>query len=193
LKDIANNVIPDFYCLSDPDSFVQPDRMVRHSNSKMLDYIDSNNSTLLIPHFYRKFKLGIDNHIIYFNDREFQFLSRNINPCFPRSYASLTVLKALSVAIYLGYEKVYILGVDNTEFRALCSDQNGNYWLNIARLYEDSSANLMYPVYSVSGISGKFQQYATWFADFHKFPKDRIFNLDTSSLIDAFTKVSKIS
>jgi len=194
LKIVAQTVVPNYYCLSDPDNFIQPNRTTRHNNSQLLKYIENNFCTVLIPHFYRKFDFGSKKHIVFYNDREFYFSKNTTNPCRPRGYSSLTVLKALSIALYMGYDKIFILGIDNTEHRALHGDLENNHWLEADKLYEDHNiVNVEIPVYSESGIAGKFQQYATWFSDFHKFPKEKIFNLDPTSLIDAFAKVEKIS
>jgi hypothetical protein len=86
------------------------------------------------------------------------------------------------------------LGVDNTEFRSLFSDRDNNLWLRSDTLYGDENvARFNFPVFGPSGIAGKFLQYSNWFNEFHKFPKNRIFNLDPDSLIDAFQKVDRIS
>jgi hypothetical protein len=39
------------------------------------------------------------------------------------------------------------------------------------------------------GIAGQLQILAVFFGDLHKFPSDRVFNLDAESLVDAFPKV----
>ena len=40
-----------------------------------------------------------------------------------------------------------------------------------------------------SGISGRMQSYAHLFGDLNKFPSDKIINLDSRSLTDAFPKI----
>lgn len=193
LKPIARLIQPQYYCLSDPDSLIQPSIEMRHSASATLDYIETNNCTLILSHFYRKLQIPTSIKKIFFNDREFTIFSKNINPCKPRGYSSLTVLKALSVAIYFGYKKIYILGIDNTEFKAIFGSKNNELWMRTDKLYEDKNLEAFtYPVYSSGGISGKFLQYAIWFGDFLKFSNGKIINLDTESLIDAFPKSESI-
>ena len=193
LKPIAKKLSPNFYCLSDPDSLISPNIEMRHSPSATLQYIKDNESIVLLPHFYRNIQIPSSIRKIFFNDREFTIFSKNINPCRPRGYSSLTILKTLSVAIYFGYSKIYLLGVDNSEFKALFGDIDNRLWMRTDRLYEDEGIEkYVYPVYSLDGISGKFQQYAIWFGDFKKFTRANILNLDTESLIDAFPKVERI-
>jgi hypothetical protein len=194
MKDLAKVLKPSFYCLSDPDSFYQPERNVRHSNSSAVAYMEENNCTLLISHLYRKVDLGTKCKSLYFNDRELSIFNRNINPLRIRGYSSLTILKSLSIAVFLGYSQIYILGVDNTEHRALIGDKNNDIWLRTDKLYEDNASNpLNYPLHLTSGLAGKFSQYATWFNDFSKFPCDRIINLDLESIIEYFPKSDVIN
>ena len=194
MKEIAKELIPSFYCLSDPDTFIQPDRKVLHKNSAMYSYIEKHDCIILKSHLYRKIDLGIQNTTLYFNDREMLSLNRNINPLKIRGYSSLTILKALSVAIFLGYSKIYILGVDNTQHLAITADLENNFSLRSDKLYEDpNQEHINFPLSPPSGIAGKFQQYAYWFADFYKFPRDRIINLDVNSIIDYFPKSSEIA
>jgi hypothetical protein len=186
---ISAEITPKYYCLSDPDSIIKPDRPVPHNHDSTFEFISKNNCTLLLSHFYRKIQIPESIKCIYFNDKEFTLFSRNLNPCFPRGYSSLTILKAISVALYMGYDKIYILGVDNTEFNSLVGDLENRILLNTDNLYADNSLNRnVYFHSSAGGAAGAFLQYANWFGDFGKFPKNRIINLDTESLIDAFPK-----
>jgi hypothetical protein len=94
----------------------------------------------------------------------------------------------------MGYDKIFILGVDNTEFKSLIGDINNKTLLETNNLYVENSLVPMKFVFgSAGGIAGQFLQYANWFGDFKKFPRDRIVNLDTESLIDAFPKHKMIT
>ena len=185
----AQFVEPTFYCFSDPTFFFDTNP-VSHSISDTFQYIRKTNCQLLISHFYRKVPLNCDNRIIYFNDREFSVLSRNINPCKPRGYASQTIMKALSVAIYLGYDRIYLLGVDNTEHRALFGDASNGLWARTDVYYGNPHQERFdYQLTAPNGVVGMFLQYTNWFADFKKFAVGNVYNLDLSSLIDVFPKV----
>ncbi len=186
---VSNQITPDYYCLSDPDSIIKPNRSVPHDSDSTFEYIAQNKCILILSHFYRKADIPQSIKRVYFNDKEFTLIGRNLNPCFPRGYSSLTILKAISVALYMGYDKVFILGVDNTEFKSLVGDIDNNTLLETNNLYVDNSLVPMKFIFgSAGGIAGQFLQYANWFGDFRKFPRERIVNLDTESLIDAFPK-----
>ena len=188
----ARSVKPTFYCLSDTASFFD-NGGAPQSISDTLSYISNSGSTLLISHYYRKQKLSIANQVIYFNDRELSTFSNNIDPCRPRGYSSQTVMKALAVAIYMGYDKIYLLGVDNSECKSLFGDSNNKLWVRTNTYYATSVLkDFNFPVETHSGADAAFAQYATWFSDFKKFAKGNVFNLDIESIVDAFPKVLRI-
>jgi hypothetical protein len=137
--------------------------------------------------------LGVENDVVYFNDLELASLSKNINPCRPRGYSSQTVMKALAISIFMGYDKIYLLGVDNSECKSLFGDSRNNLWVRTDNYYASSSLKSFdYQVFTPSGADGAFAQYATWFSDFKKFAKGNVFNLDLDSLVDAFPKTKHI-
>ena len=187
--EISNEITPNYYCLSDPDSIIKSERPVPHNSESTFEYIIQNQCTLILSHFYRKFDIPDSIERLYFNDKEFTLFGQNLNPCFPRGYSSLTILKTIAVALYMGYDKIYLLGVDNTQFKSLVGDKDNKTLLDTNDLYgENSLVHMKYVFGSAGGIAGQFLQYARWFGDFKKFPKEKIFNLDTESLIDAFPK-----
>lgn len=192
--DLASKIKPDYYCLSDPDSIIEPERPVPHDTNSTIEYITKNECTLITSHFYRKIQLPQSMNRIYFNDKEFTLFGMNLNPCFPRGYSSITILKTIAVALYMGYDKIYLLGVDNTEFKSLVGDIDNHTLIDTSNLYDKGSVVAMKYIFgSAGGIAGQFLQYATWFGDFAKFPRDRIINLNTESLIDVFPKQHKIT
>jgi len=189
---LSQLIKPNYYCLSDP-AFFFDNGGVAHSISETLKYISDSRCTLLVSHLYRKVSLEIPNEVLFFNDLDLSAFSKNINPCKPRGYASQTLMKALSVAIFLGYDRIYLIGVDNTEHRALFGDKSNNLWARTDLYYGTSIENrLDYQIPQVSGIASTFFQYATWFSDYHKFAVGNVFNLDEVSLVDAFPKVERI-
>ena len=189
---IARLIKPTFYCLSDPASFFD-NGGAPQSISDTLNYVSEAQATLLISHFYRKQKLPPNRRVLYFNDREISTFSHNINPCRPRGYSSQTVMKALAIAIYMGYDKIYLLGVDNSECKSLFGDSNNKLWVRTNTYYATSNLkDFNFPVETHSGADAAFAQYATWFSDFKKFATGNVFNLDIESLVDAFPKVDRI-
>jgi hypothetical protein len=102
-------------------------------------------------------------------------------------------MKALAVAIHLGYDKIYLLGVDNSECKSLFGDSDNKLWVRTDSYYAASdSGRYDFQVFTPSGADAAFAQYATWFSDFKKFSKGNVFNLDNESIIDAFPKVERL-
>jgi hypothetical protein len=102
-------------------------------------------------------------------------------------------MKSLAVAIYLGYDKIFILGIDNSECRSLVGNSKNELWVRTENHYASSTEkSLDYEIFTPSGADAAFAQYATWFADFKKFSHAKVFNLDEDSIVDAFPKVKSM-
>lgn len=120
--------------------------------------------------------------------------SRNISPLYPRSYVSMTAYKALAIALFLGYEKVYICGFDNTYIRNFHVDEaNRVYRLDEhfdSVAYPNGKRRDYWPAntFGAGAVAELLVQYARLFKDLHRFPADRVINLDANSLVDAFAK-----
>ena len=46
----------------------------------------------------------------------------NTSPVFPRGYVSMTLFKALALALFIDYDSIFVLGMDNTYPRNLYCD-----------------------------------------------------------------------
>ena len=94
----------------------------------------------------------------------------------------------------MNYDKIYIIGFDNTEFLGYEGDAENRIWLNFGKFYGDDFGEQLthgktllggYP----QGLAGRFQSYALAFGDLELFRSDSVFNLDPNSLITTFTKL----
>lgn len=192
LHETANELVPDYYCLSDPNYFVEDKTNVFHEDASLFKYMAENNITLLLSHFYKKTKINPRIRVLYFNDREWRGFKKRISPIRPRSYGSFTLYKALALACYFGYETIYVLGLDNTDFKSYVGSLDNKIYVDNESRYAKSSVELHItksPEGFTSGIAGRMQSYALQFADLHLFKNYNIINLDSKSLIDAFKKV----
>lgn len=191
LHSISQRIIPDYYCLSDPNYFVSDKTNAIHTDSDVYEYIEKNDITLLISHFYRNFKPTHSVKKLFFDDREWRNGRKNISPLGPRSYGSFTLYKALAFACFLGYDEICILGLDNTEFKSYIGSSDNKIYVDNATNYAKSSVHLeksKLPEGFTSGMAGRMQSHALQFGDLNKFSKFNIINLDSSSLVDAFRK-----
>jgi hypothetical protein len=185
----ADEVIPDFFCISDPNSF-------NDESSQLYKYLKQNDITVIASHFYRKSNFLFGMKTIFFDDRELHIpFWNNISPLWPRSYCSYTFYKALSIAIHLGYERIFILGLDNTEFKSYIGTSDNELHLDLDSFYGtkiekkiDHTPKLRSLHGFPDGLSGRLQSYALAFGDLKKFKSSRIINLDQGSLILDFEK-----
>jgi hypothetical protein len=115
--------------------------------------------------------------------------SDSTSPIRPRGYISLTLYKALALAIYQGYSEIYVLGMDNTEHLNLASDVN-NSILNRSNHSYSTKTDEMTDISDLfsDGIAGAFLMYAQTFGDLKKF-RAKITNLDKHSLTSQFPKI----
>ena len=98
------------------------------------------------------------------------------------------------MAVYMGYDKIYLLGFDNSNFLNyrgrpdnLMQDLGG---ATAERKFEKKSSFIgEYEKEFTSGMAGRMQSYAHLFGDLQKFDNGKIFNLDPYSLTDAFPKI----
>lgn len=191
---VADRVKPAFYGLSDPAHFVAQAGAQALELTETLNYIKSVGATLVLPHTAYSSHAFADIDKIYFDDRERMFLNYNLSPLKPRSYGSTTIYKMLAMAVFMGYEKIYLLGFDNSNFLNyrgrpdnLLQDLGG---ATADRKIEKKSSFIGdYEKEFTSGMAGRMQSYAHLFGDLHKFNSEKIFNLDPYSLTDAFPKI----
>jgi hypothetical protein len=191
LHEVSKKLIPDFYCLSDPNYFVSDKTNAIHDDNGLFEFITEHEITLLLSHFYRKSWTDKRITTLFFDDREWRGFRSNISPLRPRSYGSFTLYKALATACYFGYDTIYVLGLDNTEFKSYIGSLDNKIYVDNLANYAKSEVQLtstVSPEGFSSGIAGRMQSYALQFADLFLFKKHKIINLDPKSLVDAFEK-----
>lgn len=189
----SKNIRPTFYVLSDPISFNNKQESDVLRDSPLEGYLRANKCALILPHKAYRLIKSTNRQLLFFNDLERRFIRKNIDPLKPRSYCSVTLYKALAMAVHMGYDKIFILGLDNTEFNSYASDINNSIWIKGVHYseYQEQYSKEMQAFkldVLVSGISGRMTSYGRLFSDLNMFPKHNIWNLDKDSLIDAFMK-----
>jgi hypothetical protein len=190
---ISKTLVPDYYCLSDPLHFA-PRSLEGVEEVKLLEnYISSQNITLIAPHTALQSDFFSSCDKIYFDDRELTFFNKNIYPVSPRAYCSNTFYKLLAMACYLGYEKIFIIGLENSNFK----NYVGNAKNQIVDLGEETAKRITTDVSALiepaeiefsSGMAGRMQSYSHLFGDLRLFKNHRIINLSENSLVDIFEK-----
>ena len=172
LNEVSNQLVPTFYVLSDGNSFKSGDTGSAFSIGHLSEYLAQNNVSLILPHTADSEIFNSPN-AFYFDDREF-IRGKRIDPTRPRNYVSVTLYKALAVAQHMGYDKIYVLGLDNTEFCAYRGTVD-NRILHTRKYYafekEDflSSDGGRIMDELKFGIAGRMESYALLFGDLFKY------------------------
>ena len=177
------------YVLSDPAYFSGLPDQINSKLKPVLEYVKIKNSTLILPHWAKDMVLieGNTTPIFYFDDRCLSAWSKNTTPLKPRGYIGLTLYKALGFVLYLGYKKIYILGMDNSEFLNYRSDEANRLLHFDNHAYQNSGTAFDMSKLYLDGMASAFSSLSHNFGDLRKF-NGPIVNLDVQSLTTRFPK-----
>jgi hypothetical protein len=191
-NEALSKVIPTYLVTSDPIIFSEkvPDH-IKEKNEKFLSYMLRNVSVKIVCPLERcdqMSKIFGKERVLGFVDQELRMWTGNINPLFPRGYLSMTLYKALALAIWFNYRKIFIIGMDNTYPRNIYCDHD-NKFINheIHAGAKDFSVDQS-DLYKCVGDG--LTEIAQLFYDARKFNNKKILNLDPYSLTDAFVKMN---
>lgn len=193
-----SGVIPNYIIISDGLTLNKEIKSDQNSaiierNEKLESYLLKNDSIIIFAPINRVRQLKItygETRVIGFVDTEFRWLGKNIDPRFPRGYLSMTLYKALAIAIHMSYEKIYTIGMDNTYPRDIYVNHE-NKIFTLER-HADSNSYLFDQSRLMPSIDVWAQDLFFNFHDLRKcFQGRQIVNLDCYSLTDAFPKVVK--
>jgi hypothetical protein len=182
------------YVLSDLVYFSGLPEAINIKLNPVLEYVKRKNATLVLPHWAKGFELITSRiqDVYYFDDRELSAWSSNTSPIKPRGYIGLTLYKGLAFALYLGYKRIYILGMDNSEFVNYSSDSENRIFLQGNHAYSNNGAPNDLSDHYLDGMSSVFSSLSHAFGDLSKF-HGPIVNLDGNSLTTNFPKILKHS
>lgn len=192
---LLSNVIPNYIVISDPQTLSNQSSDFNDKNISLKNFILNNPEIKIICPTYRCEDLGItfgSARIIGFIDTELRGLTNNINPTKARGYVSMTLYKALAMALWFGYEKIFILGMDNTYPRnTYCDSDNKILNLEIHAGINDFITDHSERYMSMGDLMVDLSHL---YYDAKKFAhSNKIFNLDPYSLTDAFPKARTTS
>jgi hypothetical protein len=187
---LAKTVTPNFLVWSD-DGFhpkhhsTNPERwelVRRHSEV-----------TLVMPWTWKKevATTGITNQVVFFDDDSLETWSKNVSPLKPRGYQGTTGAKALALAVHLGSPDIQVIGVDLSYFRNFSVDADNSVTRHPTHVAGTDSGQQDLSGYTLLGMADLLYSTANHFRAFHThFSEKNISNLDASSLVDAFPKIS---
>jgi hypothetical protein len=188
---LAESIVPNYYVLSDPLTLTTEGT----GNQHILDFLNKWPQIFIlvpsdVPARHLEY-ISNPERVIFFNNRRKITPSKNIDPTKAHSYVSMTTYKAIAIAVYLQYKKIYIIGIDNSMFKGIESDLNGNLIETSSHFYDKSPKKTRVSNQYVDGISAYLRDAAQIFDSLEMFKKAPIENLDSRSLISQFPKNQK--
>lgn len=188
-----SQIIPNYLIISDVKLFKS--RKYFKSNSlykkkiNLHEYINKHSEINLIlpPNCVKYAKVLFKNNIYTFSDSEFDFLYSFSNPFIPRGYSSISIINGLSLAKWLNFKKIFLLGIDNTYLRHLFSNKNNDILFLETHSYNDSLICDYTNRYN--SIFDYIYDHIKVFKSYETLAKSKnIFNLDENSLTSFFIK-----
>ena len=185
------DVVPSYMITSDPAIFSPTaPPYLKEKNEELISFMSTHVSIKIFCPLDRCESLAEifgSERIIGFVDQELRMWSSNINPLYPRGYLSMTLYKALALALWLNYDNIFIIGMDNTYPRNIYCD-NDNKIINheIHTADNDFSVDQSAIYKSVGDCLTEVSQL---FYDAKIFKNNKITNLDPYSLTDVFNKI----
>ena len=190
---LSKVIIPDYYLISDRrvltpnnSNFTkQKIKTCKLSNSRLKK---SKKTILLLPAEFHKIN-QFSNQVFYFNNLEDDYSKNSSNLERPRGFRSMSGLKALSAACYLGYKKIYFCGIDFSQWASFkVNDKNiiyqsSRYFFSKNNIHKNTNNKKIYNL--LKDISDIYLSQEI-------FNKEAIVNLNPYSLNDVFSKKHKL-
>ena len=188
-----SEIIPSYIVVSDPGTLslgvVEP--IMIDKNNRLSAYLMKNDSIKIACPIGRSSELSKifgEYRVIGFVNSELRMWTNNLNPLLPRGYLSMTLYKSLALAIWFGYKKIFIIGMDNTYPRNIYCNRENKVIIHEMHAGCDDFATDMSEMFDTVGDG--LMDIAQLFYDARKFTRENIINLDQNSLTDAFNKMS---
>lgn len=201
-NEIFKEVIPDFFIFSDPYTLNKNTYQLKSlskkyrlklikQNKEIFQYLKENTSIKImcpIDNYNNSDLSKLKNSYIPTINSYFNFIKFD-NPLLPRSYPSLTIFHAIRIALYMNFNKNYLLGMDNNHFKNIFNDKNNKVWT--LESHTTSSSYWFSKSIGNYSVSKTLFHISTILNSASKcFKKKNIINLDIFSLTDAFKKIN---
>jgi hypothetical protein len=193
-SEFSRVAVPTHYVLSDPACFsLQPEKMSEEQREisrlyvPLLEKIHASGMTLFMPMEQWSVLRGTGK-AVGFCDIENEFSDNAADVTRPRGYWPLTAYKALAVANYLGYDKVYICGFDNDYFLRLEVDAQNRLYYGDKHFFDAGKKRDAAKYSDCAGVGEYLYEQHFVFTQLAKFPASRVVNLDKQSLATCFPK-----
>lgn len=187
---LAQTVTPDYLVWADsafdpshPASQDAWERLSRHEDV-----------TLVAPWTWQRVIAStlLASRTVYIDNDSLEGWSTNISPLKPRGYQGSTGVKALAVSLHLGPAVAFVIGIDLSYYRNFVVDENNRVLRQPTHLAGADSGRQDISNHSINGLADALYSTASQFLALRThFSGAPVVNLDPSSLVDAFPKVSE--
>jgi hypothetical protein len=189
---LAAEVVPDYYVLTDPAFFGKSQdhylATSRVNPTTVWEYLEGHPGIAVCVPYEFEPPLGFDrSRLFYLNTIGLQGFSRNIDPAKPRGYISMTSYAALALAGAMGYRRILMTGIENTQFKWLALTSERHVALGSSHAYDAGETVLKeIALFSSGGVPAFFEDVSRLFGDLRLFAHLPVVNLDQSTLIEYF-------
>ena len=186
-------LVPTYIILSDPINIPTNKNARNIKLWRRIELLISKGTKVILPlNWSHKidFEKFDTSKLVFFDDRSLYGLSNNISPTRPRGYPSLTAYKALSLAKFLNYRKIYLIGYDASLFTKVRITKNNILIQKGGYFYNRNKKIKAYENYYKNGISEYFYDLSLQMSSIKRFYGRNIYNLNIDSFIDTFKKIS---
>jgi hypothetical protein len=181
--DMARHVRPDFYVLADP-VFLTDWRDIERARN-VWDYLaEPPSPVIFVPAHLDASLLPGGLQFAFFNGLGLDGWTRNTSPLKARGFAGITAYHAISLALFMGFQKVFTIGIDNDAFKTVAVTERGESVLKGHHAYVDQRDYLL-PGTS-NQIPATLEEYGRLIANMEMFDCSRLVNLAPESLMTAY-------
>lgn len=150
-----------------------------------IKYLKKLNCEILLPH--NVVISSLENRIIYFNGHINKYTKNISDVTKARNLFFITGITAISIALYLGYQKIYICGLDNDQWLTTKVRKDNNIFYKSSYFYENPKT--YNPGRDIYEYLNKLNEI---YRSYRKLKNSKIINLDEKSTISYFSKNHKL-
>lgn len=190
-SEMAKQLRPDFLVWTDTNLLPETAESEEVSGLASLQYLGK--TTLCVPWRWGDFEsIQSVKSRLYFEDDATPGFGRNIDPTKIRSYGSNVAPKALAIALYMGFDEINVIGIDQDYFRDYSSDYENRLWKSSTVMSQGTSTHERWEIGPFrDGITTRLSRdlWAIRYLELY-FVDSRIVNLHSESLLSVWSKAS---
>ena len=187
---VPRSVVPDYLVLSDPET--KPTNVANTRIRELWKRLQKFDQTQIISpiDWHEVVFCQTQKDCLHFDDRSLEGISHRYSPLCARGYPTLTAYKGIAYALHFGFERIFLCGLDNSNFKNIFLDQNNDLIQGPHHAVDSYSETINLTRMRSIQIEDYFYDLA--YQNFllrRCFPVERIINLSHKSFIDIFSKL----